>query len=98
MENVVVSMMCGVMFGVNLLGAYFAWAFVRSGFHLTPFLLSAFMYKLSLLMSFEITSFLGVRNDGLLQTLLLIPIFISFSTTLFLRGMEKKERKRIRNF
>lgn len=98
MENLVVSMLCGVMFGVNLLGAYFAWAFVKSGFGFVPFILSAFMYKLSLLVSAEITSILGVRNDGLLQTLLLIPIFISFSTTLFLRGMEKKERKRIRNF
>lgn len=93
MENVVVSMMCGMIIFVDVLGAYFSWLFVKNNFNFPSFILALFMHRLSFLMSVEVTSFLGVRNDSLVQILLLIPILISAFTSLLMKGIKKREKE-----
>ena len=93
MENVVVSMFCGMIIFVDVLGAYFGWIFIKNNFNFPSFILALFMHRLSFIMSVEVTSFLGVRNDSFIQILLLIPILISAFTSLLMKGLKKKEKE-----
>ena len=93
MENVVVSMLCGMIIFVDVIGAYFGWLFVKNNFNFPSFILALFMHRVSFLMSVEVTSFLGVRNDSFIQVLLLVPILISALTSLFMKGIKKREKE-----
>ena len=96
MENVCLSIFCGCIVLVIFLGANFAWVFIKNNLNFPSFICAAAMYKLSILMAFEVTNYLGVRNDLLVQHLLLVPILSSAFASFRMKEVERRKMERKR--
>ena len=80
MENLLISMFCGLIIAVDLLAARFGWDFAQrlcSVGWATELLLAAIMYRLAVVMACDLTEYLGATNNTLVEALLFVPILIS---------------------
>ena len=100
MENLLISMFCGLIIAVDLLAARFGWDFTKrlcSFGWATELLLAVGMYKLAVIMACNLTEYLGATNDSLVETLLFIPILMSVVIAAFCPTTENKNKKTIRD-
>ena len=96
MENLLISVFCGLIIAVDLLAARFGWDFTQrlcSVGWATELLLAAIMYKLAVVMACNLTEYLGATNDSLVEILLFVPVLMSVIIAAFCPTTENKKRR-----